>query len=130
MRKLLRRCWHAVNPKWLGFRRRLERLRIRTQTLPSQWLRRNWPAAGAPEQGHDRVSIVTVNYNTAENVAHLLFSIFRILGRDRIVEVVVVDNASTDGSVELLQAMHGAGLIQLIANAKQRYHGPALNCRG
>ena len=38
----------------------------------------------------------------------------------------MVDNASTDGSLELLDALHGAGLIHLIRNRRQRYHGPAL----
>jgi len=38
----------------------------------------------------------------------------------------VVDNASTDGSLELLDALHGAALIHLIRNRRQRDHGPAL----
>ena len=38
----------------------------------------------------------------------------------------MVDNASTDGSLELLDALHGAALIHLIRNRRQRDHGPAL----
>jgi glycosyltransferase involved in cell wall biosynthesis len=37
---------------------------------------------------------------------------------------VVVDNGSTDGSRELLNALHAAGLIHLIRNRNKRYHGP------
>jgi hypothetical protein len=38
-----------------------------------------------------------------------------------------VDNASRDGSQELLTQFEGAGLCHVILNAEQRYHGPALN---
>ena len=72
------------------------------------------------------VAIVVANYNTRRLIAQLVFSLYRLLGRDQFSELVVVDNASTDGSRELLAALHRARLIHLIQNRTQRYHGPAL----
>ena len=72
------------------------------------------------------VGIVTVNHNTRELVASLLFSLFRILGPAEFADVVVVDNGSTDGSLALLRAAQAAGLIHLIENDANHYHGPGL----
>jgi glycosyltransferase involved in cell wall biosynthesis len=66
------------------------------------------------------------NFNTRRLIAQLVFSLYRLLGRDEVAQIVVVDNASTDGSRELLNALHDAGLIHVIRNRSQRYHGPAL----
>jgi glycosyltransferase involved in cell wall biosynthesis len=68
-----------------------------------------------------------VNYNTINLTAAMLFSIFRVLGRDKVVRIVAVDNNSTDGSKELLELFAEQGLIDLIVNRKQNYHGPAIN---
>ncbi|MGQ0634358.1 MAG: glycosyltransferase family 2 protein [Planctomycetaceae bacterium] len=70
---------------------------------------------------------MTVNYNTALRLAHLLFSLFRVLGRDQFVRVLIVDNASTDDSLPLLRKLQDAGLAETIINRTQHYHGPALN---
>lgn len=91
-----------------------------------KYARRDWPASSSRTQ-HPKVGIVVVSYNTVQLITFLLFSIFRILGREQIARVVVVDNASTDGSVPVLKAMRDGGLIDLILNERQRYHGPALN---
>jgi glycosyltransferase involved in cell wall biosynthesis len=72
------------------------------------------------------VGIVVANFNTRRLIAQLVFSLYRLLGRGEFAQVVVVDNASTDGSRELLNKLHAAGLIHLIRNRSQRYHGPAL----
>jgi hypothetical protein len=69
---------------------------------------------------------VVANFNTRRLIAHLVFSLYRLLGRDEFSELVIVDNGSTDGSRELLNALHRAKLIHLIRNRTQRYHGPAL----
>jgi hypothetical protein len=69
---------------------------------------------------------VTVNYNTRDLVALLLWSIHRTLG-GQVRSVIVVDNGSTDGSRSLLEDCRDAGLCELIANNENRYHGPALN---
>ena len=74
-----------------------------------------------------KVAIVVVNFNTKDLIALLLFSIFKNMGTDRVSQIVVVDNNSSDGSRELLRSMHDANLITLISNKRQRYHGPALN---
>jgi hypothetical protein len=66
------------------------------------------------------------SFNTHRLIAQLVFSLYRLLGRGEFAQVVVVDNASSDGSRELLDALHDAGLIHLIPNRSQRYHGPAL----
>jgi Glycosyl transferase family 2 len=86
-----------------------------------------WPigstAAGSEQP---RVGIVVASFNTRRLIAHLVFSLYRLLGRGEFAQIVVVDNASNDGSRELLNALHSARLIHLIRNRSQRYHGPAL----
>jgi glycosyltransferase involved in cell wall biosynthesis len=87
-----------------------------------------WPVgderAAASHRGN--VAIVVANANTRRLIAQLVFSLYRLLGRDEFTQLVIVDNASTDGSRELLNALHADGLIHLIRNRSQRYHGPAL----
>jgi hypothetical protein len=87
-----------------------------------------WPSGPlGPRAGDCRpVGIVVAHYNTPQLIAQLVFSLYRLLGRTEFAELVVVDNASTDGSRELLGALHRAGLIHLLQNRTQRYHGPAL----
>jgi len=72
------------------------------------------------------VAVVVANFNTRRLIAQLVFSLYRLLGRDQFSELVIVDNGSNDGSRELLAALHRAKLIHLIENKEQRYHGPAL----
>jgi glycosyltransferase involved in cell wall biosynthesis len=72
------------------------------------------------------VAVVVVSFNTRPLIAQLVFSLYRLLGADQFCRLVVVDNGSSDGSSELLGALHRAGLIHLIRNRAQRYHGPAL----
>jgi glycosyltransferase involved in cell wall biosynthesis len=85
-----------------------------------------WPTdSSATGTDEPRVGIVVVT-NTRRLIAQLLFSLYRLLGRNEFAQLVVVDNASTDGSRELLDALHEARLIDLIRNRHQRYHGPAL----
>jgi hypothetical protein len=87
-----------------------------------------WPASRQRLAGEaPNVAIVVVNWNTRLLIAQLVFSLFRILGRDQFAQIVVVDNGSSDGSRELLEVLSGDGLIHFIANPRQRYHGPALN---
>src|SRR3954453_3888770 len=86
-----------------------------------------WPPSAGSSPAGNRVAIVVVNYQTPALVSHLLFSLYRILGADQFACLVVVDNASTDGSREMLGVLHDAGLVQLTANGRQRYHGPGLN---
>ena len=72
------------------------------------------------------VGLVTASYNTRELTALLLWSLYRVL--DHAVDtVVVVDNASTDGSRELLSLAREAGICTLITNDANVGHGPALN---
>jgi hypothetical protein len=66
-----------------------------------------------------------VSYNTVAVTAQAIYALLRTV-RTPAVRLVVVDNASTDGSAELLAALAEAGLCELIANSEQRYHGPAL----
>jgi glycosyltransferase involved in cell wall biosynthesis len=82
-----------------------------------------WPDA---EEEAARVTVVTVSYNTRDLTALLLWSLHRVL-EWRALDVVVVDNGSTDGSAELLAQARDAGLCDLIANDANVSHGPALN---
>jgi hypothetical protein len=87
--------------------------------------RSHWPDAfGMKPSG---VAVVTVNHNTAELVALLLWSLYRVLQTNEIGEVVVVDNGSSDGSVELLAGLAEEGLCHVLANEENRQHGPGLN---
>jgi glycosyltransferase involved in cell wall biosynthesis len=104
----------------------LHRMSSRTKQLAAKWLRRNWPQANHLLRTN-KVAIAVVNYNTAQLVSLLLFSLFRVLGKDQIARIVVVDNASTDDSSQVLSAFQEQGLIDVIFNRKQQYHGPALN---
>lgn len=106
---------------------RYAQLRQGVRNARQRALRVPWPVAAGGSDTGGRVAIVVVNYETRLLVAQLLFSLYRILGRDQFASVVVVDNGSRDGSPEVLRALHEAGLIHLIANRRQRYHGPALN---
>jgi hypothetical protein len=83
-----------------------------------------WPSdrwSGKPE----RVGVVMVSYNTVAVTAQAIYALLRTV-RTPGIRLVVVDNASTDGSARLLTALAEAGLCELIANSEQRYHGPAL----
>ena len=72
-----------------------------------------------------RVAVITVSYNTRELTALLLWSLRRVLVWEAL-EIVVVDNASKDGSADLLAKIDAAGGCRLIANAGNAMHGPAL----
>lgn len=86
-----------------------------------------WPLDSRPTGGgQPRVGIVVANFNTRRLIAQLVFSLYRLLGRSEFDQLIVVDNASTDGSREVLNALQRAGLIHLIRNRSQHYHGPAL----
>ena len=84
-----------------------------------------WPSTN-PSIDPSGVVVVTVNYNTKLLVSMLLWSLYRFLGSE-LRSVVAVDNGSSDGSTEILQACARAGLCELIPNAANRYHGPATN---
>ena len=72
-----------------------------------------------------RVAVITVSYNTRELTALLLWSLRRVLAWKSL-EIVVVDNASKDGSADLLAKIDAAGGCRLIPNAGNTMHGPAL----
>jgi glycosyltransferase involved in cell wall biosynthesis len=82
-----------------------------------------WPDAPGPSG--DRVAVVTVSYNTRELTALLLWSLRQIL-QWPCLDVVVVDNGSDDGSAELLADAEKGGVCVLLANHRNRHHGPAL----
>jgi N-acetylglucosaminyl-diphospho-decaprenol L-rhamnosyltransferase len=70
------------------------------------------------------VSVIVVNYNTA----HLLGRMFSALesGRGALtLQLIVVDNASTDGSVEVLRSKHPG--VELIENSRNVGFGRANN---
>jgi glycosyltransferase involved in cell wall biosynthesis len=85
-----------------------------------------WPATPTSNTPA-RVAVITVNYNTRLLIAQLIYSLYARLGTEQLAQVLVVDNASTDGSPELLERLAAEGLCEAIVNDEQRYHGPALN---
>jgi len=68
------------------------------------------------------IAVVIVNFNTGDWLARCLASIEAARG-DIAAEVVVIDNASSDGSADAAEA---AG-VRLIRNATNRYLSPAWN---
>ncbi len=107
---------------------RLNEKRTQAMSQLDRWLHHQWPQDVGPAQPDDaRIGVVMASFNTCQVLALSLFSLFRVLSDRRIARVVIVDNGSTDGSRELLQAIAGAGLADVIFNSTQRYHGPALN---
>jgi hypothetical protein len=96
---------------------------------------RSWTADNGTMRSHpwpadrtvsvDRVGVVMVSYNTIAVTAQAIYGLLRNI-RTPPVRLVVVDNASTDGSAELLTELAAAGLCEVITNDEQRYHGPAL----
>lgn len=63
-----------------------------------------------------RLSVVIVNYNTRELVQKCIASIKSSVGLTFGIKIIVVDNASTDGSAALLQRLAGITFIQAPAN--------------
>src|SRR5438477_3875382 len=84
-----------------------------------------WPITDVAIEPYG-VTVVTVNYNTRRLLSMLLWSLYRFLGSE-LRSVVVVDNGSADGSIEILQACAHAGLCEPILNRTKRYHGPAIS---
>lgn len=89
-----------------------------------------WPSPTSSEptllEPPSGVVVVSANYNTKALISLLLWSLHRFLG-DELCSVVVVDNGSSDGSTELLQAAADADICKLITNPSNRHHGPALS---
>ncbi len=69
--------------------------------------------------------VISVSFNTRRLTALVLCSPHRVLDAD--ISIVVVDNGSTDGSIDLLTQAHDAGLCTLIASKTNHGHGEALN---
>ena len=86
-----------------------------------------WPSAesGWAKQ-RPRVAVVTVNYNTCDLIARLIYSVRTRLSHADIPLLLVVDNGSVDGSADILAALADNQQIMLLANGSNRYHGPAL----
>lgn len=71
-----------------------------------------------------RLSIVFCNYNTRDELANCIASIQAKPG-DAPVEIIVVDNASSDGSAQMVRERFPA--VTLIANAENRFFARANN---
>lgn len=76
-----------------------------------------------------KILLAIVNYNTAQLISHLLFSLFRFMSAKARsnMDILIIDNASTDESRDILLAFQQVGMIRTILNDRQLYHGPALN---
>lgn len=112
----------------MRIRTTVRRLRgLLTRELESR-RRQDWPVVPLTKGKVPRVAVITVNYNTRQLLARLLFSLTRIPNDHvRVGPIVVVDNKSTDGSRELLKTLADRGVVRAILNETQMYHGPGLN---
>ena len=69
------------------------------------------------------LAVVIVNFNTGEWLARCLRSLEAARGGGAL-DVVVVDNASADGSADVAEGMPG---VRLVRNETNRYLSPAWN---
>jgi hypothetical protein len=74
-----------------------------------------------------RVAAVVVNHNTPMQIAMMLWSLRRVADSARVGRIVVVDNNSSRESLLMLRELADRGMIDLICNRVQRFHGPGLN---
>src|SRR5690349_2529355 len=86
-----------------------------------------WPVRLGDGQSPARVAVISVNCNTRLLIAQLIYSLRTRCTPAEPADIVLVDNASQDGSQELLTQFEAAGPCHGILNAEQGYHGPALN---
>jgi GT2 family glycosyltransferase len=75
-----------------------------------------------PQPQSPLTSIVLVLYNQAELTYNCLCSIVAHAGEDA--EIIIIDNASSDATAELLQRVHGAIVVR---NTENRYFPAACN---
>jgi len=75
-------------------------------------------------EAHPQLSVLVVNYNTRDLLLECITSVFESTPLIN-VEVVVVDNASSDGSYEAVRKAFPQ--VTAIANATNRGFGPACN---
>ncbi|MDX1530320.1 MAG: glycosyltransferase family 2 protein [Rhodothermales bacterium] len=76
---------------------------------------------GAPPPAADGLAVVVVNYNTREH----LYSCLLTVRQEAPAEVVVVDNASTDGSAEMVREVFPE--VRLVRCERNLGYGPAAN---
>jgi GT2 family glycosyltransferase len=72
------------------------------------------------------LAIIIVSYNTKKLLKDCIKSVVRNT-KEISYEIIVVDNASTDGSVELIEGLKKEHPVKLIANKKNIGFGPANN---
>jgi len=70
-----------------------------------------------PDRKHATVSVVVVTYNSAELLPGLLASLPAACAGVESVEIVVVDNASTDGTLELVRGRNDVRAVAMGRNA-------------
>ncbi|MBI2011688.1 glycosyltransferase family 2 protein [Candidatus Daviesbacteria bacterium] len=65
---------------------------------------------------YPKVSIIFVNYNGGKQPIECLKSIFRLNYPQRKIEIIVIDNGSTDGSLKKIKRFHKVKLIENKSN--------------
>ncbi len=74
-----------------------------------------------------RISVLIVNYNTKDLITLCIDSLLDVKAQDFSLEIIVVDNASTDGSTDALKKLQAESKIQFIENEKNVGFGKANN---
>lgn len=91
-----------------------------------------WPRSPPREDltSPPRVGIVVATFNTRRLSGQLIFPLYWLLGCQEFEQMA--DDASPDGSAELLTALHDAGLLHLTPRpaASPRYPMPFCGDRG
>ena len=74
------------------------------------------------------VTIAIVNWNSMDLLRDALRAIERFGGPPgELVEVLVIDNGSTDGSRQFLRALRAQGRVRCVLLPQNIYHGPAMD---
>jgi glycosyltransferase involved in cell wall biosynthesis len=111
----------------MGIAGKAERVRRAVDNARERRERIVWPHRSPDPPETPSVAVVTVSFNTARLLANLLFSLRRVLAQDALAHIVVVENGSTDGTVDVVRGLAERGLITLVTNDRRPYHGPGLN---
>jgi GT2 family glycosyltransferase len=73
----------------------------------------------------DGVSVIIIMYNGTKFIGKNLESLYRQTLMPR--EIIVIDNASTDGTVDMVKKQYPHDVLKVVVNKKNYHYSPAVN---